>query len=207
MVNRNWTLMDALNLQLFAWIHQGSGQQPLLDALAIFFSETGPYLLMGALVLLWFVANDQRRSTLLESTEAAAFGLMLNQLLGLVYFHPRPYMLGLAQPLIVHAPENSFPSDHATLMLTAAFYLICRTDWRRPGLLLLIFALATAWGRVYAGIHFPFDILGSLLVSVASLTLVFRLRSRLEPLNRFLVRTYHQLIQRLGFRAADKPAA
>jgi len=198
--------LEGFNLKLFYWLHNGAGQRPLVDGFAVFMAEAGPYLLMGGLVLLWFAGDDMRRRALLEATEAASVGLLVNQLVGLLYYHPRPYMLGLAQPLIGHSPENSFPSDHATLMLTAAMYMLCRPGCRRPGLLFLVFALSTAWGRVYAGVHFPFDILGSLLVAGSSLILVLGLRTRIEPLNRFLIQTYLRIATRMGFRPGVKPA-
>ena len=46
--------MESLNLKWFYWLHLGAGQQPMIDTLAIFFAEAGPYLLLGSLILLWF---------------------------------------------------------------------------------------------------------------------------------------------------------
>ncbi len=186
-------MMEALNLKLFFWLHQGVGQQPVVDETAVFFAESGTYLLMLALVIFWYMANDQRRYSLLEATEASIFGLLINQFLGLMIYYPRPYMVGLVKPLMAHAPENSFPSDHATLMLAVAFYLLCRQSWRKQGLLLFILALATAWGRIYSGIHFPLDMLGSFAVAVLSSGVVLWQRAKLIPLNQYLIRTYHQI--------------
>ena len=185
--------MESLNLKLFFWLNQGAGQQSAIDEVAVLFAESGPYLLMLALVIFWYMAKDQRRYSLLEATEASIVGLVVNQLLGLMIYHPRPYMVGLVEPLIAHGPENSFPSDHATLMLTVAFYLLWRQSWRRQGLILLIFALITAWGRVYAGIHFPFDMLGSFAVAVVSSAVVLWQREILKSLNQHLIQIYHQI--------------
>jgi len=185
--------MEQWNLKLFALIHQGAGQQPLVDGLAIFFAEGGPYLLMLVLVVCWLVAKDERRPTLLEATEAGLLGLLTNQFLALLIYYPRPFMVGFGTPLIPHAPENSFPSDHATLMLSVATYLLFSWSWRGSGLLLLLMALATAWGRVYVGIHFPLDMLGSLLVALFCSGLVLWQRGLLTSLNGRLVRLYHGL--------------
>jgi len=189
--------MEALNLKLFFWLNQGSGQQPLVDMSAIFFAEGGPYLLMFGLVIFWFIAGDRRRYALLEATEASFLGLLINQLLGMLFFYPRPYMMGLVQPLIVHGPENSFPSDHTTLMLTVALYLLCCPGWRRQGSALLVLAVATAWGRIYAGIHFPLDMFASLWVACFSICLILWQRALLVPLNRNLIQFYHRSINRL----------
>lgn len=189
--------MEQWNLELFNLLHQGAGNQPLRDGLAIFFAEGGPYLLMFALVISWLLARDDRRPVLLEATEAGLLGLLVNQVLGLLIYYPRPFMVGLCEPLIAHGPENSFPSDHATLMFSVALYLATRKGWRLSGLLLLGMALSTAWGRVYAGIHFPQDMAGSLLVALGASGVVFWQRRLLAPLNARLVDLYRQLSRRL----------
>ena len=185
--------MESLNLKLFFWLNQGAGQQPVIDKAAFFFAEGGPYLLMLALVIFWYMAKDQRRHSLLEATEASIVGLLINQLLGLMIYYPRPYMIGLVEPLVAHAPENSFPSDHATLMLTVAFYLLRCQSWRRQGIFLLILALATAWGRIYSGIHFPLDMLGSFAVAAFSSSVILWQREILKSLNQYLIQIFHQI--------------
>lgn len=189
--------MESLNLRLFFWMHQGAGQQPRVDNHAIFFAEGGPYLLMLALVVCWLLARDERRGALLESAEAGLLGLLLNQIVGLLFYYPRPFMVGLGEPLIAHAPENSFPSDHATLMLSVAIFLLTRRGWCGLGLVLLTAALATAWGRVYAGIHFPLDMVGSLVVALAACGIIVWQRPLLAPLNGRLLTFYHQLVSYL----------
>lgn len=198
--------MNAFNIQLFLWLSHNAGQHPMVDRMAIFFAEAGPTLLMTGLILGWLLAEDRRRLSLLEATEAAGLGLLLNQLIGQFYFHPRPFMLGLVEPLISHVPENSFPSDHATLMLTVALYLLCRHGWRWPGAILLLLALMTVWGRVYTGLHFPYDMAGSLAVALLSLGLVRALCRHLNPVNLWLENLYHLIVCRLTKRCAPPTA-
>jgi hypothetical protein len=109
----------------------------------------------------------------------------------------RPYMVGLCTPLFPHGPETSFPSDHATLMFAAAFFLLMGRRWLACGLLLLTVTVLTAWGRVYAGIHFPFDIAGSLVVGLGSVGLMRLVAKPLQPLNERLIRIVDQLTSRL----------
>lgn len=75
-------------------------------------------------------------------------------------------MLGLCMPLIPHVNETSFPSDHATLMFAASIYLVMHRHWRGIGVFLLVVTFLTAWARVYSGIHFPFDMFGSLFIGI-----------------------------------------
>jgi undecaprenyl-diphosphatase len=186
-----------LNVQIFQWLHAGAGTRPVVDGFAVFFAEGGPYLLVALFVALWFFVGKNKKTALLEGTEAAIIGLVVNQLIGLFYFHPRPYMVGLYTSLFPHGPETSFPSDHATLMFAAAFYLLMARGWAVCGIPLLVIALLTAWGRVYSGIHFPFDMAGSLVVGLASAGLMRRLTGRLNPLNTKLILVSDQLTGRI----------
>ena len=191
-------MTTGLNVLIFQWIHAGAGTRPVMDGLAVFFGEGGPYFLAVLFAVLWFWVDGNRKAALLEATEAAIIGLAVNQLIGLLYFHPRPYMVGLCTPLFPHGPENSFPSDHATLMFAAAFYLLMVRHWAACGIPLLTIAALTAWGRVYSGIHFPFDIMGSLLVGLVSIGLAGFIANPLKYINDRLIRTTDPLTRRLG---------
>ncbi len=174
-------MTDTLNIDLFRWIHAGAGTHPAWDLLAVVFARGAPYAVIVLLALFWLTCERFQKPAILEAVLVVAVGLLINQAIGLFYTHPRPFMIGLCRPLIPHAPETSFPSDHATLLFAAALSLLSRPLWRRQGMLLLALALAGSWARVYTGLHFPFDIAGSLAVAVVSFVLLTRLRPRLMP--------------------------
>ncbi|MDD3553814.1 MAG: undecaprenyl-diphosphatase [Deltaproteobacteria bacterium] len=190
-------MTTSLNTAVFEWIHSGAGTHPVMDGLAVFFAEGGPFMAAILFAGLWFFVGKSKRLALLEATWAAILGLGINQLIGLFYFHPRPYMIGLCAPLFPHGPETSFPSDHVTLMFAAAFYLLLARRWTACGIPLLAVALLTAWGRVYSGIHFPFDMAGSLAVGFISVGLTHLSSRPLNPLNERLIRIVDQLTSRL----------
>ncbi len=173
---------NTLNIKLFIWFHAGAGNQPVLDSLSIIAAELTPYLLVACMAVYWFMTNYNGKMVLLEGAAVVVLGLLCNQLITVFYFHPRPYMMDLCKPLISHGPETSFPSDHATLLFGAALALAFRSGWRSKGAFLTIIALAGAWGRVYAGLHFPFDIMGSFAVALFSVGVMSCLRKPLTPL-------------------------
>ncbi len=178
------------DILLFQWLHAGAGFRPLFDHAAVFLAEAGPWLFAVLFTMAWLRGDAPCRMTLIGAAVAVAIGLLVNQLIGWWYFHPRPYMIGLCTPLFPHDPETSFPSDHATLLVAAAVYVA--TAAGRPGLLLslAIVTLLTMWARIYCGIHFPFDMLGSLAVGTASALLVYRWRTVMEPASRSLIAVY-----------------
>ncbi len=183
-------MFEHWNIALFQWVHAGAGKDPLLDGLAIFFAETGPYILIVAFILSWIRDNADCKLTLVAATEAALAGLLCNQLIGLFYFHPRPFALGLCTPLIGHAPDSSFPSDHGTFLFAAVLYLLVSKRMPRRGAALLAVAVLTAWARVYCGVHFPFDMFASFAIGMLSALAIFALRKRIAPLNRIFLVIY-----------------
>ncbi|NOX32140.1 MAG: undecaprenyl-diphosphatase [Deltaproteobacteria bacterium] len=182
-----------LNIKFFQWIHAGAGTRPLVDGTAVLLAEGGPYLVAVLFVVLWFFVAKNKKIFLLEATGAIIIGLVFNQLIGFFYFHPRPYMTGLCTPLFPHGPETSFPSDHATLMFSAAFYLIFARKFAVFGLPLLAAAVLTAWARVYSGIHFPFDMAASVVVALVSVGWMRLLAECLLPFNEQLAMLIDQL--------------
>ena len=101
-----------MNVALFAWLHEGADNQPVLDFLSVMAAELTPYLVIACMAVYWFTTDHRGKRFLLEGPAVAALGLLVNQLITVFYFHPRPYMIGLCKPLIPHAPETSFSSDN-----------------------------------------------------------------------------------------------
>ena len=171
-----------MNVALFTWLHEGAGNQPVLDFLSVMAAELTPYLVIACMAIYWFTTDHKGKRVLLEGAAVVAFGLLVNQLITVFYFHPRPYMLELCTPLIPHAPETSFPSDHTTLLFGAAFALLFRSGWQGKGALLFGIGVIGAWGRVYTGLHFPFDMLGSFAVALFAVFTLAGMRRVLMPL-------------------------
>lgn len=103
-------------------------------------------------------------------------------------------MLGLGQNFLEHAPESSFPSDHATVMFTLAMALIL-ASLHKLGVLILMLGTSVGWARIYLGVHFPFDIAGSLLISLISAWLVPQVLSW-RHLDERLLDIFERLYQR-----------
>jgi len=78
-----------------------------------------------------------------------------------VYSDARPFTTDHVKPLIAHAPDNGFPSDHALLAAAiVAAVLLISPLWAAP---FVVLAVLVNWARVGAGIHHVGDVLGSSL--------------------------------------------
>jgi undecaprenyl-diphosphatase len=100
-----------------------------------------------------------------------------------LYNDPRPFAVDHVHPLIAHAADNGFPSDHSLL----AAVLVAAVILARPRytLLFVVLAAAVEWARVGAGVHHPIDVIGSdLFVSaglIIGILLANALTDRLLP--------------------------
>jgi undecaprenyl-diphosphatase len=89
------------------------------------------------------------------------------------YAEPKP---------LVHVPHDpSFPSGHAATSFAAA--TILTFAFPRLGPALFVLAAAVAFSRVYAGVHYPLDILGgAALGMLVALALRFLVRRRMRAI-------------------------
>ncbi len=172
--------MELLNTKIFLDINQFAGINPYLDSLGKVVASYMPIIFVLWLTFLWFSDGRNYRKVVLYGLSAAALGLLLNLVITKVYYHPRPFMIPVGKLLIPHAPETSFPSDHTTFMLSVAIMLIYFRATRISGSALFILGLLGGLARVYCGLHFPLDIVGSLGVAIITASLLYLLRHALD---------------------------
>lgn len=84
-----------------------------------------------------------------------------------LYHDPRPFTQDHVKPLITHAADNGFPSDHGLLAaVIVAAILLAAPTWSLP---FVVLAVLVDWARVGAGIHHVADVIGSsLFVALAT---------------------------------------
>ncbi|WP_343586455.1 undecaprenyl-diphosphatase, partial [Herbaspirillum sp.] len=121
-----------------------------------------PLCLLGA----WLWGGRGQRLVLLNALAVAMIALGVNQLIGLLWTHPRPFMIGLGHTWIAHAADSSFPSDHVTVFASVGLSLLLG-GMRVPGLATLLLGIPVAWARIFLGVHFPLDMAGAVVVAAA----------------------------------------
>ena len=160
----DWSLFHSLNGALR---HQDGGQ----DAAQIF-NAWAIFALVGLAGVIWFAARPggSQRSKLaaLSAAAAAALALLVNVVLGQLWFHDRPLVDHPRATLLLvqHGADNSFPSDHASVAFAIAFAVLF--FHRRFGLVLLLGAAAVAIDRIFVGVHYPVDVMASVFVGLGS---------------------------------------
>ena len=186
--------MNDLNNSMFLLINASAHPDLLVLWAAKFFATYAILLIPVSLLAGWLWGTDRTRKLMLEATASGLIGLLLAQIIALVYFHPRPFMAGLGHLLIPHAPNASFPSDHLTLVWAVSFSLMLHPRTRLLGGFLALLGLPVAWARIFLGVHFPLDMVGAAGVSIVSAWLCGRCaRGLVEPVFSRLSPVYRRL--------------
>lgn len=163
--------------------NQWAGSGYWTDYLAYALAEWGPAFHLLLVVSRWLVPGThpvRSRHAVILSVTAALLAVGCNQLLTLIIQRPRPYaVLDVTFNLLGGFPSASFPSDHAS----AAFAIAWTQCWRSRfwGWLFWPLSLAIGWARVYAGVHYPSDILGSFVLAFFVGWGLMELEPDLEP--------------------------
>lgn len=147
-----------------------------MSLLDYFFIFGAKYLfvlvLLIALIAFWRADRSLQRQLFILCLVSFPLVFMVARITSGFYYNPRPFVVGNFTPLVAHAPDNGFPSDHLLLLSSVSilFYLLRRkiSYW-----LIAITALV-AVSRVYVGVHHTLDILGSVVISASVIFLVYK---------------------------------
>ncbi len=172
---------------LFLWINGFVGTLPVVDNLAeiVVSDYLVPVGLALMLIVMWFVDPDREvrighQIGVFVSLTAMALSSFAVFIVNIFYFRPRPFV-DLDVNLLFYEPtDSSFPSNAVAAVFGIAFGI-----WgvnRTMGWLAIGGAGLYGLARVYAGVHYPLDVLGGGAIAIAVTFLVFKLRDLLMPL-------------------------
>jgi undecaprenyl-diphosphatase len=166
----------SIDYSLFKAINGLTGGSLADDVLTALANDLAAVLVvLVALVFLvpWAARRTERRNGAVLATAAAPLALLVNQPLSHLFDRARPFVAHPAHAhlLLARSPDPSFPSDHATGAFALAFgvWLYDRTI----GAVLLVLAALLSFARVYAGTHYPGDVVAGALVGIAVASLLY----------------------------------
>lgn len=168
--------METLNQFLFLKINAGSKPYPGVVDVAVLIADALIFLIPLGLLLSW-LWQPVHRALAVRACLVCLLALGMGQVVTQFWPHPRPFMLGLGRTLIPHAADASFPSDHGIVFAGMAFSVMLAGELRF-GLLMCLAGVAVAWSRIYLGVHFPLDMLGSVVVALLSYLILSPLWAR-----------------------------
>ncbi len=167
--------MSGVNYSLFETIYSLARRSGFLDFAGIFFAKYLIYfLVLGMLVFFFRMEGKRKRLFFLgESLLAALLARgVVTEAIRFFYTHPRPFdALGFT-PLIGES-GNSFPSGHMTFLFALAMVLYFYN--KKWGLWYMAASFAVGIARIFAGVHWPADVLGGIVIGILSAILVHKI--------------------------------
>lgn len=151
-----------------------------MDNLIIFLAKYLIFIfVLLAAIALFQVKAKLRVQLIFAIIIAGMLALIISRVAARLYYHPRPFIANGTTPLVPHGNDNGFPSDHTLLAatLSAAVYYY----YRRGAVLLFVIATLIGLGRVLAEVHWPVDILASLVIGAISGWIGYYLAIKLRP--------------------------
>lgn len=165
-------MLEIMNRAMFDVVNAPTDPNQTILMLARFSAQWLLYVVALGMIVGWLVGNAKLRRALIVAGMALVLGLIINRVIGALWYHARPFELGVGTNFLDHSVDSSFPSDHATLLFSVALALLFSPRARLLGALAMLIALAVAWSRVYVGVHWPLDMAGSFAVSALAVALV-----------------------------------
>ena len=173
--------MYSIDLNIFNYIHQLVGKSRLLDLLAIFFADYFGYIVI--LISLFLIFSSKKIKDIIYKISFISIAVILSrgiftETIRFFWFKNRPFVDGNFIPLIEKsAEEASFPSGHMAFYFALVFALYF-LDHKKWSYLFSLGFLLMGVSRVYAGIHWPLDIIFGIVIAFVS---AFIVKFLLEP--------------------------
>lgn len=127
-------------------------------------------IIAAIVVLIQLKGRRTKLTFIIKLVVAGILAIILARIASTIWYDPRPFVVGNFVPLLAHASDNGFPSDHTLLASLVGWVLLLYS--RKYGIFTLIVAFLIGTARVLAGVHHPLDILGSFVISGIAVALV-----------------------------------
>ena len=156
--------LEALNAATFLRMNADLNTPHWKIGAATFLADYLIYLISLVLIGMWCWGKQMQRNLALKACLVTLVALAMNQIIILLWPHPRPFMVGLGHSFMAHLADPSFPSDHATVFSAIGLTLVFSSVRSLIGWSILAAGAVVAWARVFLGVHFPLDMVGAVVV-------------------------------------------
>lgn len=196
--------MNPFDITVFHAINNLSGHIHWIDTLMSFVSEYAVAIYAIFFIVFWFSlprAKTEARHALVLAIFSGVLALIINLIISHLWMRPRPFA---ALPhddfhqLIPHAADASFPSDHASGGMAMASATWGKNKWM--SWIFTIFTAVMLFSRIYTGVHWPTDIIGSIVVGLLASWLIRKYSKLFYPVTRLILKLSHMQSPRLQRR-------
>lgn len=137
----------------------------LMHTILIFCAQYLYLFVILGFVIAWLRGSkDTKIQFVLATVTTGILALVISRIAARLYFDPRPFVSEHVKPLIPHAADNGFPSDHAllTMTLTAITYPFSK----KTAAVMFFLSVAVGIARVATKVHSPLDIAAAWLIGI-----------------------------------------
>lgn len=153
-----------VNPQWYLIIYHLSGKSQILDELMIFGAVYMIFFAAILAVMLAVIYRSQELKALIISVVAGPLGILIIKTIRVYFVEPRPFIALHTHPLIKVAIDAAYPSEHTTAMAILFFsFLLTKSKFWPVFLICLVWV---GFARIFVGVHYPFDIIGGILVGI-----------------------------------------
>ena len=156
--------LEALNIAAFLRINADLQTPHWILGAAAFVADYLIDLIPLLVIALWCRGQGLQRNLAVKACLVALVALGLNQIIIVLWPHPRPFMVRMGHSFMAHAPDSSFPSDHTTVFAAIGLTLVFHSVRSAIGWSILALGMLVAWARIFLGVHFPSDMVGAVAV-------------------------------------------
>lgn len=128
-----------------------------MNTAIIFCAEYLLYFVVLGLIAAWvMIGREDKKRFIVSTLIACIVAYVIAKIASHLYFDPRPFVTEHIKPLIPHAADNGFPSDHAlfTMTLTAATFFFSR----KLASVMFVMTVLVGVARILAHVHSPLQI-------------------------------------------------
>jgi undecaprenyl-diphosphatase len=143
-----------------------------LESFAFYIARYGIviYFLVLALLFWWPVKGQQQyrnKKAVVYVLICLAIAFLVDEMANLLKTRHRPFVSFPEEVAKLNVIQDltSFPSTH-TIFVFAMAVSLWLSEYRKIALPLIIFAFVLGFSRIAVGVHYPFDILGGIVLGV-----------------------------------------
>lgn len=107
------------------------------------------------------LARKQKTEVLIMGAITGIVAFILAKTGSAMFVDPRPFVSDGVTPLFAYTADNGFPSDHTLVGMIITMALLSVS--RKWAVNLFVLTIIIGASRVFAGVHHPIDIVGSIL--------------------------------------------
>ncbi|MBT2637821.1 undecaprenyl-diphosphatase [Bacillus sp. ISL-39] len=172
-----------MNIELFRMINDAGKEFEALNPVIVLIANNAIYLLAAAVLVYLFSRNQRNRLMVVSGLTALLLAEIAGKIAGMLHSNHQPFAtLPDVNQLIKMEVNNSFPSDHSIIFFTMAV-----TFWlfkRKHTYLWILLAGMVGFSRIWAGVHYPADIVAGAFLGSAFAYLGYRLIPTINLFNK-----------------------